>query len=145
VSFNPEEYLKRFTYKPGWGFTVCQDWSYPGGLILHIQTESRPDANNPNDRNRWNPVQTTARMHFPRDMSPKQMESAFRGQLLQAIRALELHEMDEWLRFDGEHVNDPHPEIPKLKPKLVVYDEASSIPDAHYADALRYMGLYAAR
>lgn len=26
-----------------------------------------------------------------------------------AIREMELHEMDEWFKFDGEHVRDPHP------------------------------------
>lgn len=29
----------------------------------------------------------------------------------QHIKAFELHEMDEWFKIDGEHFNDPHPEL----------------------------------
>lgn len=30
--------------------------------------------------------------------------------IARAIRDMELHEMDEWFKFDSTHVRDPHPE-----------------------------------
>jgi hypothetical protein len=29
------------------------------------------------------------------------------------IRKTELHEMEEWFKYKGEHVRDPHPELKK--------------------------------
>lgn len=46
------------------------------------------------------------------------IEMLSRGDLVNYLRGnlimrAELHEMDEWLKLDGEHVKDPHPELPK--------------------------------
>ena len=38
-------------------------------------------------------------------------EADFRRRVYRAVKALELHELDEWLKVEGKHVNDPHPEL----------------------------------
>jgi hypothetical protein len=37
------------------------------------------------------------------------------------IDVLETHERDEWFRFDGRVVRDPHPEVPGYKDKEVTH------------------------
>jgi hypothetical protein len=97
-----ERTVSRFTYKPGCRFVVGQ--RYEGiDISLHAKV---PDALNP---------KTVIPVHIWRTLDRWQClrftdaEVKFTVQSL--VREFELHEIDEWLKFDGEHVRDPHPEL----------------------------------
>lgn len=43
------------------------------------------------------------------DLSNLKDEQVVEYFITRAIREMELHEMDEWFKYDGTHVRDPHP------------------------------------
>lgn len=64
-------------------------------------------------------------------------EANVKSLIVEMVKRMELHEMDEWLKFDGDWINDPHPELRPLKLELK-WDE-------HFSeDAMRYAMTYAA-
>lgn len=50
-------------------------------------------------------------------ITKEQLISVVKYELFEGIRNMELHEMDEWLRYEGKYVNDPHPELKREKIK----------------------------
>lgn len=110
-----QKVLERLSYMPGWGIEVyCNvmpdQRPKPGekpsyqSITLQIYF-SAVDATNPSKSAR-------IMFHHPvdciRDVVP--LEAEVIGSLRKALRILALHEVDEWLRCDGQHVVEPHPE-----------------------------------
>lgn len=93
-------------YKPGWTFEVtCSEYDY---MTLWCKWQV-PDVVNPEKMldlrhticiNAW-------------QMEQMKTEDVVNYYVNSLIRTAELHEMDEWFRYKGEHVRDPHPELKK--------------------------------
>lgn len=92
--------VERITYKPGYRFKVESQgegtyWRY---LILWVTSDEidsrtgEPKA----DFERWIELPFT------------DSEESIVAQVRALLKEIELHEMNEWLRLDGEIVHDPH-------------------------------------
>lgn len=95
--------LKRITYKPDWKITLR-------GRKLTVAMPSYDAVGR-----RRKVMAGTVRI-LPKAM----LNAAARGKrarLINYVVALihlrELHEIDEWLKVDGKHLVDPHPELAK--------------------------------
>lgn len=94
-----QKLLERITYKPGWEFKL----EYGRDVWRLLVTYPAPDATDDFLR----PVTIAS----TRDIMPEcAIDSWFEHEVVLAIRTAEAHERDEWLKFDGEYVNHPHPE-----------------------------------
>ena len=89
--------LERIAYKPGWKFHVEPCDSVPGWmwLVAHsTEAESRGDG----EREQWRTYVIAGHRTIPEVLAS----------VRKAIQTWELHEADEWFRFDGKRVHDPH-------------------------------------
>jgi hypothetical protein len=92
--------LAGVTYKPGWSFAAT---AYDGGALyieaFHTETDSRNGTELPAFARRiplrW-PIYTAS------------TDEGVLAWVRHCIHEWEVHEADEWLRFDGNHVHDPH-------------------------------------
>lgn len=100
--------LKKVTYKPGWEITA--DWDgYPYGRIDPFTILLKVACPQPDT--------VTGEMttiHHQMAASVFTIEHMKDGDILsylvaRSIHQMEMHEMDEWFKFDGIHVKDPHP------------------------------------
>jgi hypothetical protein len=99
----------RYTYRPGWtlriiltratGYAVPHgpDW-YEASLQVDAEVD---DARNPGRRFRLC-------AQFPVPYFVAHDIAGFRHWLARTLQDLEIHESREWLRYDGELVDDPH-------------------------------------
>ena len=91
--------MEGVTYKPGWriGYTQSSD------VHLLVTLFAPPWADTVNKGN-------MIELQFSDTFNVAKM--GHRGKLLKAVRRLchyaECHEADEWLRYDGTMVHDPH-------------------------------------
>lgn len=91
-----EAALERVTYKPGWTFRVY-DGAWEGQHLV-IRTAA-PDA--------YQPGQTTdLDIHSP--LPPMPDEAHLHAWLMWRLARIEVHEMREFYRVDGQPVSDPH-------------------------------------
>ncbi len=104
MTYDQAEYIiKAFTYKPGWQFIASPMPSIVEGIDLRLiiisQTiDARPEHNG-----------NVAQVQMFFDLTISHMtEEMIIEHVQNIIKGLELHEMDEWLRYDGELVVDPH-------------------------------------
>jgi hypothetical protein len=100
--------LREVSYKPSWKFYVERHEF--DNLVLWSEWPV-PDTDRPE-------VQIILRHAF--SISAWSMESMTDNQIVdyiitQSIRQAEMHEMDEWFRYKGDHVRDPHPEMKEKK------------------------------
>lgn len=103
--------LKKVTYKPGWRFDARTEpvLNYdPHYFYQEVQVFVSclvPDTETGKD------TKLVVHRRFSnctlRDMKDSQIISYCISSL---IREAEMHEMDEWFKFDGSHVVEPHPE-----------------------------------
>jgi len=106
------ETVNRYSYKPGSRFAVIGvEGVYPldpGHYSLVLCQEVR-DARDPSGKRK---AVVSASISISSDLirrapsGRRVMDVAMR----QLVRKLENHESDEWLRFDGVPLTDPHPE-----------------------------------
>ena len=106
------EWMRGFKYKPGWEFSVR---SVPGLVHIHINAY----LENPYSSEEYNSEtqswrRPVTRVRFVQTLDPMVIErmdrEAFmRGIIFNTIRSLEVHEILEWMRTDGDVVFDPHP------------------------------------
>ena len=86
--------VSKIKYKPGWSFHhVNDEWGHTMrimALVPHSVT-----------------LEPTL-FQFVRIIPPLPDETAFKGWMRVILKEAELHELDEFFRFDGELVNDPH-------------------------------------
>jgi hypothetical protein len=91
--------LEGVTYKPGWSFHVT---SFEQVLYLeahHAEVDSR-DGHDLPDFARRIPIR------WPTYSADD--DEAILAWVRHCIHEWEVHEADEWLRYQGEHVHDPH-------------------------------------
>ena len=98
--------LKGITYKPGWTFAlVTSDQLEPGPIqraTLRI-TYRTPDVHDPTQI-------ITLKFDTSIDLAMGVDEYTCRNIIAGAIVEAELHERDEWLKWDGVRRRDPHPD-----------------------------------
>lgn len=94
------EWLSRLSYKPTFKFhlrrAICTDH-----IELRI-THLVDDVQNP-DRQK---IHVSACHIVP--VGTLQSFDEFKAWIRSLIMTLEIHELDEWLKFDGIQMNDPH-------------------------------------
>lgn len=105
--------VKKITYKPGWRFNVASRYfdyqpTRPWDIDRVIITITAPMPNLNGDG-------TTVDVISQKQIECLQLERMKDEDILDywithCILDLEKHEMDEWLKFDGFHVREPHPE-----------------------------------
>jgi hypothetical protein len=88
------EILSRFTYKPGFVFHVRAGIPNPE---FHMDMAVR------NSR-----AGDEVKITFWMPILPMASEEHFKTWVRRVVAGWELHETDEWLRFDGEMINNPH-------------------------------------
>jgi hypothetical protein len=101
--------LARIRYKKGWDFSVSAMYGSDGQesprtLILHA-THSEPDVNNP---------AKTVALVMNQCLDTEEMNSLSDRQFVEwifkVVSEAELHEVKEWFKFNGECVENPHPQ-----------------------------------
>lgn len=101
--------VSRFTYKPGWRFTVHYGGMPVGGpsdlaatVAVHTPRDVVNSVPSPSRGEELLSVQNI--VGIPRDATEAEVVRRVR----ECVRKLELHESDEWLRYDGGMVAEPH-------------------------------------
>lgn len=89
--------VERIAYKPGWEFHVEPCGQVPGWLWL-VARSQEPDSRGKGQREQWRTYVMAAHGTISKILATVRM----------AIQTWELHETDEWFRFDGERIHDPH-------------------------------------
>ena len=119
-----EELLKNLNYKPGWRFRA--EWAYmeerrnPRQAFSFMDTEAvrvwvqwdAPDASAAQQATSPQPLAVISnQMLFSgRTMAECTDQELVDRALRQLVVNCELHEVDEWLRYKGKCVREPHPE-----------------------------------
>lgn len=99
--YSLKEAIAKFSYKPGWTFTVYED-PYEGS---HIQIAvSTPDAFHPEQ-------DVVLDIHSP--LPPMFDDRQLKAWMLWRLLRIETHECREWLRFKGEQIINPHVSGPR--------------------------------
>lgn len=117
--------LSEFSYKPGWLFELKRT-PEAGGALLHVQLHV-PDSRRP----RYSgyeymqceqcgsvvsgdrpvgliPVTGSFAISCYEMASMRRADNFFLAVMLRCVNHVEDHERDEWFRFRGQMVNDPH-------------------------------------
>lgn len=89
--------LKRVTYKPEFSFYIYEPDDIQGVYIL-IEVSTR-NAYNSKD---------TVQLEIKSPVPPMRNSYEFHRWLLWRIKQIELHELLEWFKIDGECMIDPH-------------------------------------
>jgi len=92
--------LARFTYKPGWSFTVANDLIPSSSGVLIALVARVEDTYNPGKHIEIGGYRRAQIYIRDPDMFAKQLASF--------IVELEIHESREWLKRDGQIYDDPH-------------------------------------
>lgn len=93
--------LARYTYKPGYTMTIVRELgSAPFLLVEFVTTDSRQTDKQ---------GRIKFRRMVPYYLGGVGMERQFGDWLQHQLVDLEVHELREWLRLDGEIRDDPHP------------------------------------
>lgn len=95
-------FVYRFSYKPGSSIDVDPSITDYGEDAVAITYTIRVNEFGTNGFIKVSCAQT---LTLPVD------ERLVEDMICSGFRYLELHEMDEWLKKDGECVKDPHPEL----------------------------------
>lgn len=101
-----ENLISRITYKRGFQFNVERDQSR---AICYIRlTAWVTPSNRPNTEEIIPIVQMSALDEYA--LSKMSMDSVLQF-ISHSLFSLEKHELNEWFKIDGKHVEDPHPEL----------------------------------
>lgn len=100
--------IAKISYKKGWAIQAREDYlnrmpHYEANVILAVSC-MQPDTITGHET----PICVQRSIHL-HDLERMKDEDILTYYISGTIRELELHEMDEWLKFDGAHVRDPHP------------------------------------
>jgi hypothetical protein len=107
--------LERITYKPGWRFEVSSSYGSTGSpdAISLYAYHRQPDANRSGEM---------VQLVCPTSWTEDELSDLTDAQLVDRIRRLiieaEMHEVEEWLKFDGICVVDPHPPRFRILPEM---------------------------
>jgi hypothetical protein len=92
--------LERFTYKPGWTFTMWHDEFEGNRMEIFINSEV----------NAYKPDELTV-MSIKTYVPPIESPAAFWRYLLWRLERVEMHELREFFRVGGHPIFDPHSEV----------------------------------
>jgi len=101
--------IENISYKPNFSFAIYPHLNPDSGFpeysdLCLLITMRVPDVSCPRCAiDVKSPVAVSARM-----VDELEPDGIVEHIIRPAIRAMELHEMDEWLKFEGRHVHDPH-------------------------------------
>jgi hypothetical protein len=99
-----EDHVARYTYKPGWMLSAQKPGSEPDTFMLMADAEVKdsrgPDAHLPGNTDT---VFITGGCELPLDIDLASLNRAIRW----FIEYREIHELREWLKFDGDPVDYP--------------------------------------
>lgn len=100
-------FLESLKYKPGWEFLITDCYGSdgkPNGRLVLTVTHREPDVTNPAKL-------TTIACNQMIDVPMMEAGGAewFKHFIFEVIREAEMHELAEWLKFDGDNIEDPHP------------------------------------
>lgn len=95
------------TYKPGWRVTLEPD-PFPGHVVLRVSVDMVPAGMtvSPPGHNVVKVQVTGTQVLGPLDQLT---EERLLNEIQRQIQAMEMHEVDEWLKYKGKHVREPHP------------------------------------
>ncbi len=102
------EIVKSFTYKPGFGIWAFSDDHRLRFVVWHPTKDAR-------DPEKRETLQTVRSM--PIDELKDATVETIKQKVLEVVTENELHERDEWLKWNGMHLNNPHPELQNV-PKV---------------------------
>lgn len=116
------ERLRGFTYKPGWHFDMTRRPEFPSGVAVQVSFMAEDSRRGPNQVPSYREFTMTAGEPFRVERDDlilvkatfavphrRQDEMSFWRWLREvAVRAVELHEADEWFRVNGQLMFDPH-------------------------------------
>lgn len=93
--------VEKFTYKPNWRFVVEKGDGKPHMLVAHVTELDSVD-----------PAKT---LNCKRGIFIYEGADATYEDLRAIVRSLifwhERHEQEEWLRYDGKRLSEPHPPV----------------------------------
>lgn len=95
------ECIRQFTYKPNWRFTYYDDFTPMVQIDMRVM-DSRQPAPDPRKT-----VVVNQKLSLPPRWHGEEYALDF---IRSVIRKMEDHEVDEWIRYRGELVFDPHKE-----------------------------------
>jgi hypothetical protein len=101
-----EGILKKITYKVGWKFRAQRNHAWDGVEVWISYLDKDATGKTPGEN--YLNLRVAISMHELSHM--RHPEKYLMHRIFEGIRTAEMHEIDEWLKYDGVHVNDPHPE-----------------------------------
>lgn len=110
---NWEDFFKNFSYKPNWEFDYAHDIDFDRKRV--VITMRVPDSRAPLpdvEQLRWGVRKTIPLVPITKSvrLDPWHGEEYAKHLMRSHIREMEDHEIDEWFRYKGELVFDPHKE-----------------------------------
>ena|SRR5260221_8661401 len=100
--------VSHITYKPGWTFKVLANDYCAAMLKVSFKVPSVVD------NSIINVVRETA-LSFDtiNEICSHDGKERLLYIIQECVKDMELHEMAEWLKYEGEYITDPHPELRK--------------------------------
>lgn len=103
--------LQRVTYKPGWRFSIEQA---PNGFDLVLRAGAFMQNADQRIGEEPSSLYVSLDRHFPGDFFDQKTDpislDLFHEFVYRLVVELEMHEVKEFLKIDGKHFIDPHPE-----------------------------------
>jgi hypothetical protein len=96
------DFVKHMTYKPGYKFQAQMPVERDEVIVMAFATV--PDVNDPTRT-----TQVYQSRTFPGRLIDSGGPEVWMAMLHSLVVDLELHEVDEWLKFGGARYRDPHP------------------------------------
>lgn len=97
--------VEKLTYKPGWVLECYPDEGPRGGVIFRFGKDELDSEINDGE--------ATRALMLTTSLSRDELRPLGRDEILQfvfdTVAKRELHEIEEWLRFDGTPLKEPHP------------------------------------
>lgn len=92
--------VDQITYKPGWSIILAHDQLDPAGRSYIQIAAATPDSTNPSNIVPWKSAK-----HY---LSPFMCRQEIVGTVYHAVERAELHEMNEFFRYKGASIYNPH-------------------------------------
>jgi len=96
--------VEKLNYKPGWELLCYPDPGPRGGVIFRFGKDE-PDCELKGDAVR--PLMFTSALSRD-ELRPLDRDDVLRF-IFDTVAKRELHEVEEWLRYDGQPLKEPHP------------------------------------
>lgn len=104
-----QEVVDKISYKPGYEF-ICKRSEYHDDVIVTLVSVPVLDSTGTGE---MRPIRGNLMVATYHD------EEYIKRSIFSMIRAMELHEMNEWLKFEGKYIENPHPERDWNKGKII--------------------------